>query len=100
MQFVGPVDMQGTGLGNVATLLTMQHKGNATTENGSVFAIGAGQDTSGTNVVGQNHLRTFSELNVKNASGIRIFFNPSEPQNSNEGITLNTLELAIFAGQY
>jgi hypothetical protein len=99
LQFVEAVDLQGTGLGNVSTILTMQHKGSNTTENGAVFANGAGQGTSGSQVVGINQLRTFGELNITDASGISVYFNPSEPQNADAGIKLNSLVLSIFDPQ-
>jgi len=85
------VDMTGTGLGAVDTILTIQSPENMTTETGSVFANGAGENTSGdTQAITQ--LRTFTGP----ASNLRIVFNPSEPQNDQDGITLQNLILTAF----
>jgi hypothetical protein len=85
------IDMTGTGLGNVQTILTISSPGSTTTETGSVFAMGAGQQTSG-DTVAINQLQNFSGP----ASNLRIVFNPSEPQNDSDGITLQALVLTAF----
>lgn len=92
--FVDKVDLTGTGLGNVPTILTITSPKNTTTEEGSVFAVGTGQGTSG-DVIAQNHLRTFGELGYTEAGQIDIIYNPNEPQaakfagNKLESLTLN-----------
>lgn len=86
------VDINGTGLGNVQTILTITSPANTTTELGSVFANGTGEMTSGNTITSHNNLGTFSG----SASDLRIVFNPSEPQNDNDGITLQSLVLTAF----
>ena len=85
------VDMSGTGLGNVDTILTIQSPGSIDTETGSVFAVGAGENISG-DTQAINQLRSFAGP----ASNLRIVFNPSEPQNDQDGITLQNLILTAF----
>ena len=86
-----PIDVTGTGLGAVDTVLTITSPANTTSETGSVFAVGAGEGTSG-DTIAINHVRTFSNT----ASNLRVVFNPNEPQNNNDGITLQNLVLTAF----
>ena len=83
LQFVDQLDLTGTGLGAVPTILTLQSPANTSTEEGAVVANGAGQATVG-NTQAQNHLRTFGELQYDSANDIGIVFNPNEPQNGSE----------------
>src|SRR5688572_12770810 len=47
LEYLGPVDLTGTGLGNVNTLLTIQSPANTTTESGSVSWNGSSNVTTG-----------------------------------------------------
>jgi hypothetical protein len=91
---------QGTGLGAVNTLLTLQSPGSSSFEQGSV-AVGAGnaQVLSGDAKKGasQTQLRTLGDLGVGAASDLRIVFNAAEPGNAAaNGITLSNLVLTIY----
>jgi len=85
------IDQTGTGLGNVQTLLTLQSPGNSTIETGSIIAAGTGQATTG-DTQAINNLQSFSGP----ASNLRLVFNPSEPQNDADGITLQNMTLLAF----
>ena len=89
------IDVTGTGLGNVSTVLTLQSPANTTNEAGSVIANGSGETETG-NTQAITQLRTFSEVGVTDASFLGIVFNPSEPQNGAENILLNSLTLSIY----
>lgn len=99
--FLGQADLQGTGIGAVNTILTIQSPANTTTETGSV-GIGAGgaQTTSGNVLTGtsQTQARTISSLGVTSASNLRLVFNPQEPGNTaDNSITLSNLVLNIYS---
>jgi hypothetical protein len=97
LQFLQDEHILGAGLGAVNTVLTIQANGGATTETGSVFAVGSGQDTSGDAKTGQSQsqLRTLSELGVTSASNLRIVFNADQPDHGS--ITLDNLILTIYS---
>lgn len=96
LQLVGPVDLNGTGLGAVETILTLQAKGQSTDESGSVVAAGAGQQVTG-DTIAINQLRTFGELAITDASQIGIVFNTNESQSADkQSVTLNSLQMQIY----
>ena len=98
---VGPQVFQGTGLGAVNTILTIQSPGNTTDETGSVGrSLGNINDV----VIGdvktgasQTQTRTISTLGVTSAADLRVVFNPLEPGNGDNGILLSNLMLSIFS---
>ncbi len=94
-------NFQGTGLGGVNTILTIQSPGNSTTETGSVGrAVGNPNDVrtgdfqSGAS---QTQTRTISALGVTSAADLRVVFNALEPGGTLSSITLNNLQLNIFS---
>lgn len=96
-----PQDFQGSGLGNVNTILTIQSPGNSTTETGSVGrAVGNPNDVrtgdfqSGAS---QTLTRTISSLGVTSAADLRVVFNALEPGNLQNSILLNNLQLNIYS---
>ena len=91
------VELNGTGLGAVATVLTVQGTGNVDTESGAVFAVGSGFDTSGDAKTGesQSQLRTLGEVNISSASDLRLVFNAVEPGND-QSITIDALKLTFY----
>ncbi len=97
----GPEDFQGTGLGSVNTILTLQSPGSSTFEAGSVERVfGNPSDViSGDAKTGasQTQTRSFAQLAVTSASDIRVVFNALEPGNSANSITLADLVLTIFS---
>lgn len=96
LEYLGQVDLTGTGLGNVNTLLTIQSPRNTSTETGSVSWDGLTSVTTGDTQAINNTL-LLSSLGT-NASDLRIIFNPSEPGNAaNNGITLNNLVATIYS---
>ena len=92
----GPEDFEGTGLGAVNTILTLQSPANSASEQGSV-AFGdvvAGDVKTGAS---QTQTRSIGELGVTSASDIRVVFNALEPGNGANSVTLEDLVLTIFS---
>lgn len=100
LTFIGAQEFQGTGLGAVNTILTIQNNG---TETGSV-----GLDADGNQVItgdaktgaSQTQVRSLAELGVNNAADLRIVFNAVEPGpegGPNNSISLDDLVLSIFS---
>jgi hypothetical protein len=95
LEYLGPVDLNGTGLGAVNTILTLQ---NDPTETGSV-----GLDATGTQVItgdaktgsSQTLVRSLSELGVTSAEDLRIVFNANEPAGGS--IELIDLVMSIYS---
>ena len=99
---VSPQDFDGTGLGAVNTLLTLQSPGNGSFEQGSVgrSAGGSADVISGDALTGasQTLTRDIGSLGITSASDLRLVFNATEPGNAAaQGITLNNLVLSIFS---
>jgi hypothetical protein len=99
----GVVVDTGSGFGNVNTVLTLQTPRNSDAATGSVGWDGDSDETTGdtSNGPGQNNTYTFDALDITEASAIRIIFNPVEPGNTANSITLLDLVLSIYntAGQ-
>ncbi len=93
---VAPENFQGTGLGSVNTILTIQNTG---TETGSVsVGFNGTQDViTGDAKTGnsQTQTRSISELGLTSASSLRVVFNAVEPDGNS--ISLNNLQLNIFS---
>ena len=102
--YVSPVDMTGTGLGHVTTILTIQNKD---TESGCV-GFGGSKDIIGSaacvggNVGGdekhgasQTLTRLISESGALSAADLVVIFNPSEPA-GNE-VNLSNANLTIYS---
>ena len=98
--YEGQADLQGTGLGSVSTVLSMQGKGNSGTETASVglSSNGLTDVVSGDAKTGASQTQTVAldSLGLTSASDLRIVFNPSEP-GSNSSITLQDLQLNIYS---
>lgn len=105
----GPVDLSGTGFGNVTTLLTMQVNGTAMKsgfESGCVGVNSSGAttigpsecqgDNAGGNEKRPAHFPHNSTPTVSNASQIVIVFNSDEPQNDGGSIALDNLVMALY----
>mgnify|MGYP003393404366 CR=1 FL=1 len=96
---LGTVDLNGTGLGAVNTLLTIQSPANSSDETGSISWDGASDVISGSRVLSgnsQTRTRVLGDVGVLTADTLRIVFNASEPGNENNGITLNALTFSAF----
>ncbi|MFS0758375.1 PEP-CTERM sorting domain-containing protein [Noviherbaspirillum sp. 1P10PC] len=93
----GPGDFQGTGLGAVNTILTLNSPANSTTETGTVSWSGSAATTTGDvpNGASQFGTPTLGSLGVTSPSSLRIVFNPNEPANASS-LTLTDLSLRIF----
>lgn len=93
-----PVDFQGTGLGSVNTVLTIQSPGSSSTEAGSVWWDGTMDVSSGDAKTGgsQTQTRTLGDLGIVSAADLRVVFNALEPGNLQNGIDLIGLTLGIF----
>jgi len=102
--YISPVDMTGTGLGHVTTILTIQNKD---TESGCV-GFGGSKDILGSaacvggNVGGdekhgasQTLTRLISETGALSAADLVLIFNPSEPA-GNE-VNLSNANLTIYS---
>ena len=103
--------VSGSGLGTVATVLTIQSPGATSTESGSVSFNGTSDVLSNTGVVAgggtistgdvktgasQTLTRTLGEVGITSAGELAIVLNASEPAGG--AITLSGLELTIFQG--
>jgi hypothetical protein len=101
----------GSGLGTVATILTMQSPGSGSLESGSVSRSGGADVKSDTGVVAgagptnvgnvktgasQTLTRTFGGNGITKASQVAIVFNADEP--SGNSITLTGLQMSVFNG--
>ena len=97
---LGAESFQGTGLGAMNTILTLQSPGNSSTETGSVSFNGTTDVRVGDtqNGASQTLTRTIGELGLSSATSLRVVFNALEPGNAAaNGITLNNLVLSIFS---
>jgi hypothetical protein len=96
---VEPIQLGGTGLGAVNTVLTLHAAENATFEQGSVGVDPATnvQVISGDALTGnsQTRLYTLGELGVSSAGDLRVVFNASEPGGATD-ITLTDLVLTLY----
>lgn len=93
----GAVDLTGTGLGAVSTILTIHD--NDGTQSGEVLWNGTGDVATG-DVVGPNvqtKTQSFGDMDIESSSDIRIIFNPAEPGNDSNPVMLNDLVLNIYA---
>lgn len=94
-------NFQGSGLGSVNTILTLQSPRNSTNEAGSVGrVIGNPNDVqTGDFMSGasQTQTRTVSSLGVTSAADLRVVFNALEPGNTLNSILLNDLQLNIYS---
>jgi hypothetical protein len=97
LTLVEPQDFQGTGLGAVNTVLTLQSPGSTSTETGSVAWNGTMDVTTGDAKTGasQSLTRSFAELGVMSASDLRVVFNALEP-GAAESISLTSLTLNVY----
>ena len=101
----------GSGLGTVATILTMQSPGSGSLESGSVSRSGGADVKSDTGVVAgagttnvgnvktgasQTLTQTFGGNGITKASQVAIVFNADEP--SGNSITLTGLQMSVFNG--
>lgn len=96
---LGTVDLNGTGLGAVNTLLTIQSPANSSDENGSVSWNGTVDVISGSTALtgsSQTRTRVLGDVGVLSADSLRIVFNASEPGNADNGITLNELTFSAY----
>jgi len=93
---VQPEDFNGTGLGAVNTILTIQGKNNAATESGMVAYDGTADVITGDDVkkgASQTQTRTIGSLGITSADSLRIVFNATEPDNM---INLTGLTLSFY----
>jgi hypothetical protein len=99
LTLVAPLDLNGTGLGAVNTVLTIHANQNASLEAGSVGVdpVTNLQVISGDALTGssQTSLHTLGELGISSASDLRVVFNATEPGNALD-ITLTDLVLTIY----
>ena len=95
-----PIDFNGTGLGSVNTILTIQSPANTDTENGTVVWDGTSDMLSGSNVLSgnsQTQTRTLGDLGVTSADSLRVVFNAAEPGNAAAaGISLESLTFTAY----
>jgi hypothetical protein len=98
---VAPENFQGTGLGDVNTVLTIQSPGSTSFEQGSV-----GRTTTSPTVdviigdaktgASQTQTRSIASLGLTSAADLRVVFNAQEPGGAGNGITLGNLQLNIY----
>jgi hypothetical protein len=117
--FQGGIDLGGTGLGAVDTILTMNGQGSETEESGKVswngttnvvvgdptgvggpLAGGAYTLAGSTTMTGQNHTVTMTQTGWTAGEGLGIVFNPAEPGpvgGAANAITLRQMTMTIYA---
>lgn len=97
----GPQNFQGTGLGSVNTILTIQSPGSSSFEAGAVGrTTGSSTDViSGDAMTGasQTQTRSIGSLGITSAADLRVVFNALEPGNTAQSISLNNLQLSIYS---
>ena len=92
------IDLDGTGLGTVSTVLTLQGTGGANTESGGVVAQGSGETYTSADVKtgeSQTQLRTLGEVGITSAADLQLVLNAVEPGND-QAITLDSLTLSFY----
>lgn len=96
LTYIGIQEFQGTGLGAVNTILTIQNK---VTETGSVGLNATGAEViTGDAKTGESQtgVRSLAELGVNSAAELQVVFNAVEPGNAANSITLSDLVLSIY----
>ena len=107
LQYAGPVDQHGTGLGYVATVLTIQKNGvesGCVSWNGSADIRGPGAPACPNGIAGGNEktgasqtlTRSLAELGNPSPDTLKIIFNANEP-GSNRHLRLEALSLRIVS---
>ena len=102
---VGPTDLNGTGLGAVNTVLTIQSPANTTVATGCVGYIGS-DDSFATAVCGfadsnvkqgasQTKTIAVSDTAASGAADLRVVYNSSQPGGG--AVTVNNLDLRIYS---
>jgi len=97
--YEGVINLTGTGLGAVDTVLTIQETGAGDgVESGSVSWTGTADAATGPDVkTGASQTQTILALGPVDA--LRVIFNPNEPGNAaGQAITLDNLVLSLFSG--
>ncbi|HEV8580535.1 MAG TPA: thrombospondin type 3 repeat-containing protein [Thermoanaerobaculia bacterium] len=106
LQFMGPIDQHGTGLGHVATVLTIQNHGvesGCVSWDGGADITGPGAPACPAGIAGgdektgasQTLTRSLAELGNPTADALRIVFNPNEP-GSNRHLRLESMVLRVL----
>jgi hypothetical protein len=102
--FQGPVDMTGTGLGAVPTIMTFATANGQSTQESAKISWNGTQDVltldpltpaGSTKFDGINNTVTLSSTGWTPNKGLSILFNPSEP-GSDPLLTLNALALTVY----
>jgi len=96
------VELQGTGLGDVNTILTVQSQGSSSTESGCVafgglpVCFGTG-NTGGDEQTGasQTRTRTIAQSGAASAAAFVVVFNAAEP--AGNSITLDSLSVRFYS---
>jgi len=95
---IGPVNQNGTGFGNVNTVLTLSSPANSSTEAGCIGPAIAtcvpGDLVPGTS---HSHLYTVGDFSGLSGSNLRLFLNFNEPGNASGG-TLDGATLTLYNG--
>lgn len=97
LTFLGTSTMQGGGLGNVATVLTLQNPGGSTNSTGCVGPAGfTGCGFTDANVQqGQSQVRAVSAFPGITGNTFQLYLNAVEPGNDN-AFTLNNLVVTLY----
>lgn len=94
----GMVDLKGTGLGSVNTVLTLQNNNRTGIADGSIKYNGSTDVRAGDAHPAQNSTYSFDFLNITDLQDLILVFNPSEPGNTDANkLTLETLNLLVFS---
>src|ERR1051325_5908080 len=107
LTYLGPVDEHGTGLGNVATVLTIGNHGvesGCVSWNGSADIMGPGAPACPSGIAGGDEkagasptlTRRLGDVGSPTADTLRVIFNANEP-GSNRALRLESLVLRVVS---
>lgn len=97
LDYLGTSTLQGGGLGNVLTVLTLLNPGGTNSESGCVSPTGfAGCGFTNANIQqGQSQVQPLSALGGVTGQTFQLYLNAAEPGNDNT-ITLNSLVVTLY----
>lgn len=94
---VGEIPTEGSGFGNVNTVLTLASDNQTGVSSGAVIRMDGADQTTGNTKPGEsaNSTYSFDFLGVDDATDLLFVFNPNEP--AGNSITLDSLVLSIYS---
>jgi hypothetical protein len=95
----GVVSDNGSGFGNVSTVLTLANDNTTGLTSGEIARLNGADVTYGNVAPGAKKNATFSfgSLSITDAGDLRFIFNATEPENEFNGVTLESLVFSIYS---